>query len=231
MKTILLALAYLSQLLIALPAAAATDAQRPELFVGERWSWATTDIAKKQESKITREVTAKGGADYSVRFVIEGESGVSRPEARISFELNRLRTVNGEPSDSGWLRFPLTSGKKWEAKELWVNPMGNVGFDEITYTVVGTERITVPAGTFDTIKVSGEGWWQNVTANITDKVEITNWYAPEVKSFVRSIKRSWYRGKLEYDETIELIGASVRRGSETVVFGEVRGDPKPASAR
>jgi hypothetical protein len=55
----------------------------------------------------------------------------------------------------------------------------------MAYAIVGTEKVTVPAGTFDTVKVEGDGRWYNTSVNRSDKKTVTLWYAPEAKAMVR----------------------------------------------
>jgi hypothetical protein len=93
--------------------------------------------------------------------------------------------------DSRWLDqggarlrqlFPLAQGK-----EVWFTVNGVTAsnfpssWDE-TYTVIGRERVTVPAGTFDTFVVA----WQEQGRLANDyMVRHTYWYAPEVGYVVR----------------------------------------------
>jgi hypothetical protein len=112
--------------------------------------------------------------------------------------------------DSSWLEkggsrlrdlFPLEIGK-----EVWfiVDGVTSSGYatswDE-TYTVVGRERIRVPAGTFDTYVIRWMEW-----GRLTNDWEATHtfWYAPAVGYFVK-FRAAWHTGMKSWEATrIEL---------------------------
>lgn len=66
-------------------------------------------------------------------------------------------------------------GKKWSTRYNGTRPNGNDDTWEIDFKVVGKERITVPAGSFDAFKVEGRGFMFNLGAH----VKITYWIAPD----------------------------------------------------
>lgn len=66
-------------------------------------------------------------------------------------------------------------GKKWTTKYSGTRPNGKEDEWEIDFKVVGKERVTVPAGTFDTFKVEGKGSMRNLGAT----VKTTYWIAPD----------------------------------------------------
>lgn len=71
--------------------------------------------------------------------------------------------------------WPLVVGKKIEGRFDGVNPSGFEGTTYTTFTVDRTERITVPAGTFETFVVT------RVEENKTFSYRATarQWYAPD----------------------------------------------------
>jgi hypothetical protein len=75
----------------------------------------------------------------------------------------------------------------------------------MTYTVVGMEKVSVPAGTFDSVKVVGKGRWVNTKATLQDVNEDTFWYAPAVRGIVRFIQTRWERGGVGLEVTEELV--------------------------
>jgi hypothetical protein len=83
--------------------------------------------------------------------------------------------------------FPLEVGKTWETKYSW-STLDQRG--EITYSgavkVLGWESITVPAGTFQALRLESEVWWRIGGDGRTGKDLTTYWYVPEVKRFVKS---------------------------------------------
>ena len=90
--------------------------------------------------------------------------------------------------------FPLDAGKSWSIRVNATNPVsGQRNSVRVDGEVAGTERITTPAGAFDTIKVKRRvyaGDWEAFVfeTNITE----TDWYAPAVGRPVRSERNSGY---------------------------------------
>jgi hypothetical protein len=78
-----------------------------------------------------------------------------------------------------YYRWPLTTGDKWELSFTMENRQDRRTTDNIyAWEVVGTEQITVPAGSFDTYKI--------VSRNMkTGRQVYEMWYAPAVKQWVK----------------------------------------------
>jgi hypothetical protein len=112
-------------------------------------------------------------------------------------------------------RFPLQAGQRWDQRVGNFNEFTNrAGIISRTVQVVGFEKVTVPAGTFDALRLQvfitlddGEFWrWPT---RCTYEV----WYAPAVRGIVRERKRAGYVEKSGFDtgispaqnETIELL--------------------------
>jgi hypothetical protein len=82
-------------------------------------------------------------------------------------------------STGGWAGFPLTAGKSWEMKYHEERPVDRQSEDiQRSCTAESEETVTVPAGIFNTIRISCKnlrnGAW---TVNL--------WYSPEVGHIVR----------------------------------------------
>ena len=89
---------------------------------------------------------------------------------------------------------PLDPGKSWSMRVSAINPTsGRRNSVRVDGDVLGTERITTPAGAFDTIKVKRKvyaGDWDGFTFE-TNIVE-TDWYAPALGRPVRTERNSSY---------------------------------------
>jgi hypothetical protein len=77
--------------------------------------------------------------------------------------------------------------------------------------VAGREQVTVPAGTFDTIKVVAEGRGETFINRIPMHSIITIWYAPAAKRFVKFDARTYERTFPQELATFELIDYKVVR--------------------
>ena len=76
--------------------------------------------------------------------------------------------------------------------------------------VVGKESVTVPAGSFDAIKVEAEGRGYTLFKQVLVHSIITIWYAPDVKRFVK-YKALSFEGQLPQElNTFELVDYHVQ---------------------
>jgi uncharacterized caspase-like protein len=67
-------------------------------------------------------------------------------------------------------------GKRWTTRYVTTVPRAGESQAEISFRITGTERITVPAGTFDTFVVVGEGWGSGLGPPL--QIGLKAWYAP-----------------------------------------------------
>jgi hypothetical protein len=77
--------------------------------------------------------------------------------------------------------------------------------------IAGREQVTVPAGTFDAIKVVAEGRGSTFINRFPVHSIVTVWYAPEVKRFVKFDARSFERNVPQEIATFELVEYKVAR--------------------
>ena len=89
---------------------------------------------------------------------------------------------------------PLDAGKSWSMRVQATDPAsGRRASVRVDGAVVGSERITVPAGAFDTIKVRRyvyAGDWDGFRQPTT--IVETDWYSPAFGRAVRSESKSEY---------------------------------------
>jgi hypothetical protein len=112
-------------------------------------------------------------------------------------------------------RFPLSPGKSWREFVTVSDPASG---RQVPVTVLarvqGMERIRVPAGEFDTIKVSRDlyyqdaEWWRSSTWQST-----TDWYAPAVNRVVRHREHSQYTDQARAGE---------KGGAPLIIYGDFR---------
>jgi hypothetical protein len=91
--------------------------------------------------------------------------------------------------------FPLEPGKSWSTRVNATNlATGRQTSVRVDGTVVGTERIRVPAGEFDTIKVRRDVYPGDQDGFLMEtRIRETDWYAPSLGRPVRSESRSeWF---------------------------------------
>jgi len=92
-------------------------------------------------------------------------------------------------------------------------PSGGAGYPGFIATVTehGWEQVTVPAGTFRALRVTVSGRRSNgfhTRASATGRFEMTIWYAPEVKRFVKMVQKIWsadaFAQSLTAEDVVEL---------------------------
>ncbi len=90
--------------------------------------------------------------------------------------------------------FPLDRGKSWSTRVIAVDPAtGRRNSVRVDGKVIGNERIRVPAGEFDTVKIRRivyAGDWDGFRHET--KITEFDWYAPALGRTVRSEVKSGY---------------------------------------
>jgi hypothetical protein len=155
----------------------------PTIATDDAWTFRREDRFTQRSEQFTLNVVS---AD---RDAIAYRIGQNAYNAGPRWE---LITPDRAPMED-FLRFPLTQGKSWSHQFEADGGGAPWKFDD-TYTVLGEERVTVPAGTFDAVviqriryeqpKLSPPGFeilsrWKVVT---------TQWYAPNAKHIVRETR-------------------------------------------
>ena len=185
----------------ALSSLAAENVPLPQVQAGDEWVYNELDGYSKSLRAVRRyEVAAKDEAGIRVRIT----AGESASDAAYTAEWNPLvaATPYGvafkyAPAYPAYM-FPLEVGKTWRIETVAIDPASGRKIPlKIHAKVVGRERIKVPAGEFDTLKIAREvyaadsEWWRSAT-----RIRETEWYSPKVQ---RTVRQRW--GSEYYDET------------------------------
>ena len=119
------------------------------------------------------------GTDYWVVQSADGREILWRKRDNAYYMdrvFNGVETRVEPPNGAPW---PLVVGKTWELRYKRERPIERSTSDEVRECVVEKqERVTVPAGTFDTLKVI-------CTDPRSQAVTLEVWYSPEVKNRVK----------------------------------------------
>ena len=156
--------------------------ERPAIKVGDSWTYSFDDTRySKPASSYTETVESVTADKITANWKNHdsGKSGIDvfdRDMGNLIPQGYRIRAYD----------FPLNVGKTW-AFEYDASSGDKRWHHKVTGKVIGLEKVTVPAGTFDTTKVelidyyngsANGGWvWSGV---VTD----TRWYAPAVRNYV-----------------------------------------------
>ncbi|MDI1238660.1 MAG: hypothetical protein PSV26_14355 [Polaromonas sp.] len=182
---------------------------RPAVQVGDRWKASALDGFSKVATGSREEVVALVGID-SISTTRKTD-GTPSESYLYDLDWNRLSDVKGRIEKEQRYAFPLVLGKTWSASWNWINSRGREGQIEMTYTVAGTERITVPAGTYETVKIEGKGVWKNRSSGSSGVAVETVWYSPIAKRYVRSTWVTRYAGgALDQNTIYEALEVDVK---------------------
>ena len=147
--------------------------QAPKWDVGDHWAW------QLGGDQVTWTVLSAGG-EYRVAQKSPEETGTFL----VSADFSSIK----RPS---WLllplfyrlQFPLTFGNRWSyTTQGTLAGYGVVEFEN-THITEGLVSITVPAGTFDSVRIYGRS--RNLTPAWNYSGTFIVWYAPKVKQVVR----------------------------------------------
>ncbi|MBF0205033.1 MAG: hypothetical protein HQK67_12190 [Desulfamplus sp.] len=164
--------------------------EAPTVKVGDSYKFETENISNTKLSYISvREITAINGNRMTVVTTNE-KSGNKRTNY---YDLAWGYLGSGVDGKDGvslspalkYLDFPLSVGKKWTAQSVETNnKTKNQRYHTINGTVEGWEKVSVPAGEFDALKIVLQ-----TEVKDGDKVNIGNdisWYVPALKRSIKS---------------------------------------------
>ena len=173
------------------PSGMPAQVSAPEFQVGNQWRYAVHDGYTK---------LVRGAVEYRV-------SAVQGDTVTVDVRNNGLESTELYARDGNWLRrpapnlhtfayspaypafaFPLTPGKTWNSRVTATDPATGQNFRvTIQATVVGWERVKVPAGEFDTLKVQRNVYVDYLLPNVRGPsvAREIEWYAPALKQAAR----------------------------------------------
>ncbi|MCC7079124.1 MAG: hypothetical protein IT530_00510 [Burkholderiales bacterium] len=180
------------------PPGRAAQVAAPDWRAGSTWRYAISDGFTK---------IARGTVDYRVR-------GVAGDVVTVDVQSGGQESVELYTREGNWLRrpatnmqtftyrpayrafdFPLFAGKSWTARSTATDPADGRSFPlRLQGRVLGWERIKVPAGEFDTLKVQRMVYLDFFRLGDRGQsvIQETDWYAPDLQHVVRRETTSQY---------------------------------------
>ena len=178
------------------PAGVAAQVTAPNVRTGDTWVYALHDgytkiakgtltysVSEVRDDAVTVQVQQPGGASSSERYTRDW-NWREKP-------MTNLQNFRYEPAYQA-LPFPLTAGKTWQSRVNATDPAtGRVNRVRIDGSVLGWERVRVPAGEFDTLVVRRVVYAGNAEhflgeENITE----IDWYSPQLGRAVKQASSS-----------------------------------------
>ncbi len=150
---------------------------QPLLHSEDSWRYKNTSEQQGRFAETHDDSTiVRTQADAIVLRVRASDSPLQPTEVLVGTDWSRFRSIDGQETVVNHpFDFPLTLGKTWTVDYRETNPNRNFSTEHLitTYKVVGLERVTVPAGTFDAIKIEANGRWTATLANAETGVATT----------------------------------------------------------
>ena len=179
--------ALIVALLLALPALCAAQeaaVPKPEVKVGDSWTYQRLGRKSNQPGRSTTRVT------FVNERVIQTLTGNEGDETWTT-DWNAVSTRSGNVylPEQALLRFPLRAGDSYPVVYETKAPRSGTGAahsrHERTAKVVGWEEVQVPAGKFRALKIEVDGPFYRIDAGFSGSAKHVIWYVPSVKRWVK----------------------------------------------
>lgn len=171
----------------------------PALKVGDSWTYEIKDgYNRLLKDRVRQDLTEI--KDQSLEIRVVGQSGAEQDRQVYSSQWNWVSSPllgnnrrNFDPPYAAFA-FPLEVGKSWTEQSTVEDPVsGKKNIIKVYGKVMGWEKIKVPAGEFDALKVTrrvymdDREWWRSGT-----KIYEVDWYAPAARQVVKRTHQSGY---------------------------------------
>jgi hypothetical protein len=173
------------------PSGQAASIAAPTVAAGDNWTYRVRDgFTGLPRGDQRHEVVRVGGDRVEVAGAVElgdGSQVYDREWNWLRRPATDLQTFEYSPAYQAF-SFPLTAGKTWRSQATATDPRDGRRFPvKIEGRVLGWERVRVPAGEFDALKIERRvyiGYWES-TYRGQSVIQEHEWYAPSVKWAVK----------------------------------------------
>lgn len=177
-------------LMFAITNAAWADVQfpveAPTSKLGEVAKYRNTDLWNNKELRTSQVEIVEVQPEHFVMRVTASDEPQPRT-SRFTRQWQPCRSMKNSDQMicAGALKFPMQIGGKHAYDNLpWAN--GN-GHSSGSCEVKGQEKVSVPAGTFDAVRIDCGGYWNRVFGGVfSGRVTETHWYAPKISRVVKT---------------------------------------------
>ena len=180
------------------PSGVAPSVAAPAIAAGDSWTYQVRDgFTGLPRPEQRHEVTRVGGGRVEVAGNVERGDGRQVYDGEWNW-LRRpatdLQTFEYQPAYQAYA-FPLTPGKTWRSDTIATDPRDGRRFPvKIEARVLGWERVRVPAGEFDALKIERRvsiAYWE-YSLRGGSFIKEYDWYAPSVKWAVKREAEALY---------------------------------------
>ena len=180
----------------------------PTVRVGDVWKYNRLDgFTNEIKFEFSRRVVGISDSEITIEQTIKGRAGYRVIIYDRFWNLIDNGTLKFEPSN-GVQSFPVTIGKV--LRKEYRGTVLKTGASAVCTSkgqYVGWEKVTVPAGTFDTLRLEDEIECRSTGADAAiNKTAHKSWYAPSVNRIVRSESQTLRDGRVREKTCTELVG-------------------------
>ncbi len=187
-----------------------TTAERPKFTAGDTWTYRVLDGWSGNEQKQLQD-TFTGVEAERLMFQRIDKSNNASSNFKFDADVNNCRSMKGSNDlvCAGSYKFPMSVGQKISYEKLPFE--SGFGYSNAECTIKTAEKLTVPAGSFDTFKIDCSGYWQRVLeGNASGSLKFTIWYAPSAKRAVKFTEETTWNSKVQDKKTTELVSFKIQ---------------------
>lgn len=179
------------------PAGTPAQVTAPAIRTGDAWAYTAYDgYTHIPKGTVDYRVTDVQGATVTVERMHEGiasQERYTRDGAWVARPLTNLQLFQYQPALQA-LPFPLQAGQRWREFVVATDPASGQSYRvRVDGEVLGWDRVRVPAGEFDALKVERHIYAGNADYFRTEeRIREIDWYAPAVGAVVRREAASEY---------------------------------------
>jgi len=180
------------------PAGIANEVAAPAIKPGNVWRYAVKDgYTNLPRGAIQYRVANVTSDSVSVEVTGEREQSTetyTRDWNWLVHPATNMQPFVYKPAYQAY-QFPLSAGKKWTSKSTATDPADGRSFPvRVQAEVLGWEKVRVPAGEFDTVKVRRYVYFDYFKQGVRGESWIieTDWYAPGIGQVARKETTSKY---------------------------------------
>jgi hypothetical protein len=181
--------------------------EKPDVHIGDTWSYRQTDgFTDEVTAEFSRRVT--GLSDTEITSQQEMKDGKNKRMIWFDRNWNLIDNGNGQYAPSlDLIDFPLHAGDTW--KHQYKGVILKTGARFVCYVTgkfIGSESVTVPAGTFEAgrIETNVECRAEDANATVT-RFRNIDWWTPGVNRPVRAEESVIANGRVRRKSVVELV--------------------------
>ena len=182
------------------PAGTAAQVTAPQIQTGAEWRYSLHDgYTKLPKGTLEYRVSAVQGNTVTVQMQLDDRQSTQLYTRDWNWRERPMTNLQNFRYDPPYpaLPFPLEAGKTWQVYVKATDPAdGRVNRVRIDGTVLGWERVKVPAGEFDAIVVRRLVYAGNEDyTRGQEHISEFDWYAPRLGAIVKHVSSSAYYDK------------------------------------